>query len=477
MRIMTGILLMFGLLSAQQPSLPVTSHPATDAVQPWRLSVQLWTFHKYTFEEALDKAAELGVSWVEAFPGQTFSSKFPDLKFDHQLPDEYLKLAQRWLQERGLRLVNYGVVTLNNDEAANRKVFEFAKKMGIETIVSEPPEEALALVDKLAQEYRIKVAIHNHPKPSHYWNPETALKALKGRSKYLGLCADTGQWPRSGINALEALKLVKERLICFHLKDLNEFGNKEAHDVPWGSGINQMEQILKFLAEQKFSGVFSIEYEYNWTSSIPEIKQCIQFFNEQAVKYFPPRWQPLFKKDLSNSVMKPGSWQFTEGHLTRLGGGDIWTKERYGNFVLDLEFKLAPETNSGVFLRTGSIENWLHTAIEVQILDSYGKCPPDKHDCGAIFDCLEPKVNAVKRPGEWNRYTIFCKDNKINVVLNGQPIIDMDLNRWTEVHKNPDGTPNKFNTAYKDMPREGHIGLQDHGHPIWFRNIRILKMD
>jgi hypothetical protein len=85
-------------------------------------------------------------------------------------------------------------------------------------------------------------------------------------------------------------------------------------------------------------------------------------------------------------------------------------------------------------------------------------------------------VNAVKAPGEWNRYTITARGNMITVVLNGERIIEMDLNRWTEAHKNPDGTPNKFNTAYKDMPRAGHIGLQYHGHPVQYRNLRILTL-
>ena len=82
----------------------------------------------------------------------------------------------------------------------------------------------------------------------------------------------------------------------------------------------------------------------------------------------------------------------------------------------------------------------------------------------------------VKKAGEWNRYTIVCKANKINVILNGSQIIDMDLNKWTDAHKNPDGTKNKFNTAYKNMPRNGHIGLQYHGHPLWFRNIKIKEL-
>jgi hypothetical protein len=82
----------------------------------------------------------------------------------------------------------------------------------------------------------------------------------------------------------------------------------------------------------------------------------------------------------------------------------------------------------------------------------------------------------VKKPGEWNHCTITCKANKIYVVLNDEQIIDMDLNLWTEAHKNPDGTPNKFNTAYKDMPRVGRIGLQDHGDPVWYRNIKIKTL-
>ena len=185
-------------------------------------------------------------------------------------------------------------------------------------------------------------------------------------------------------------------------------------------------------------------------------------------------WGNLFREDLSNAVFKTGSWEVTDGMLTRKGGGDIWTKEKYGDFILDLEFKVTRGANSGVFLRSGDINNFLHTTIEVQVHDTtdgglHGQC-------GAVYDCLSPSKNIVKKTGEWNHYTITCKANKIYVVLNGEQIIDMDLNDWTEAHKNPDGTPNKFNTAYKDMPRVGNIGFQDHGDQVWFRNIKIKKL-
>ena len=175
---------------------------------------------------------------------------------------------------------------------------------------------------------------------------------------------------------------------------------------------------------------------------------------------------------------KPGGWVIEEdGSLgRRKGGGYIWTKERFGDFVLDLEFKVGPKTNSGVFIRTGSLGNVVQTGIEVQVLDSHGKTTVGKHDCGAIYDCLAPSKNAVKAPGEWNRMTVTCRGSKIEVVLNAERIIDMDLDRWTEPNKNPDGSKNKFRTAYKDMPREGHIGFQDHGKPVWYRSVRVRRL-
>jgi hypothetical protein len=184
-------------------------------------------------------------------------------------------------------------------------------------------------------------------------------------------------------------------------------------------------------------------------------------------------WCSLLAKDLSSWIYKEGSWALEDGALARKGGGDIWKKEKFSNFILDLEFKVDKDTNSGVFFRTDNINDPVQTGIEVQILDSYGKTTVGKYDCGAIYDCLAPTKNMVKKPMEWNRLTITAKANRVMVVMNGEQIINMDLSQWTEAGKNPDGTKNKFRTAYKDMPRVGHIGFQDHGKPVWFRNIRI----
>ncbi len=190
-------------------------------------------------------------------------------------------------------------------------------------------------------------------------------------------------------------------------------------------------------------------------------------------------WEPLFDgKDLSRWDGKPQGWHVEDGVIAWAQDADfLWSKERYGNFMLDLEFKLERGTNSGVMLRTDSRQNWLHTGIEIQLLDSYGKQKPDRHDCGAMYDCLAPTYNAVRPAGQWNRMIITCRGSTVRVALNGLSVLEADLDRWTEAHKNPDGTPNKFDIAYRDMARTGYIGLQDHGSPIWFRNIRIKTLD
>jgi hypothetical protein len=191
-----------------------------------------------------------------------------------------------------------------------------------------------------------------------------------------------------------------------------------------------------------------------------------------------PGWQTLFDgADLSAWDARPGGWHVADGTLAwAKGAGFLWSKETYGDFVLDLEFKVSQGANSGIFLRTGSRKNWLHTGMEVQVLDSHAKADPGKHDGGAIYDCLAPEVNAVRPPGQWNRAVITCRGPSVQVILNGQPVIDMNLDRWTQPHRNPDGSRNKFNTAYKDLPRSGYIGLQDHGRPVWYRNIRIRPL-
>jgi sugar phosphate isomerase/epimerase len=241
----------------------------------WAIGCQAYSFNRYSFFEAVDKTKETGGRVIEVFPGQKLS---PDnsTPFNHDAPQEVIDAAMKKMKEAGVLPVAYGVVGLGKDEAANRKVFDFCKKVGILVVVSEPPEDALAGVAKMAQEYGIPVALHNHPKPSRYWDPKHVLECVKDLGPWVGSCSDTGHWMRSDVNPLEAIKMLEGHIVSMHIKDLNQSG-QGAHDVPFGTGKADMAAILDELKRQKWDGPMSIEYEYNWTTSVPEITQCIDF--------------------------------------------------------------------------------------------------------------------------------------------------------------------------------------------------------
>ena len=177
--LLSGIFMFTGACEAAE-TLPVDYHPAIDAYDGWRLGIQCWSFRRFTFYEAVDKTASLGLGWIEAFPKQQLCKEKPELKFYHDMAPEIREQVKAKLKSAGVRVVNYGVVGLPNDEAKCRQAFEFAKDMGIETIVMEPKPEMLDMIFNLAKEYKIKVAIHNHPAPSKYWHPDKVLWALKG---------------------------------------------------------------------------------------------------------------------------------------------------------------------------------------------------------------------------------------------------------------------------------------------------------
>lgn len=145
------------------------------------------------------------------------------------------------------------------------------------------------------------------------------------------------------------------------------------------------------------------------------------------------------------------------------------------DFVLSLDFKLTPKCNSGIFIRTEPLTprpgkdvgfNGLEVAIDATPT-------PGFHQTGAIYDLVATKTNPMKPAGEWNHIQITCDRNKIEVDVNGKRVSEMNLDEWAEKNKRPDGTGHKFDVAYKDHPRKGYVGLQDHGSDCWYRNIKL----
>ena len=195
-------------------------------------------------------------------------------------------------------------------------------------------------------------------------------------------------------------------------------------------------------------------------------------------------WQDLFAKDLSNADYPQGIWYFEDGSLTASKDQNIWTRSEYANFVLDLEFKNAPGTNSGVIVYCSDAKNWIPNSVEIQIADDFASKwadSPKSWHCAAVFGHQGPTKSAVKKPGEWNRMTVTCKGASIEVMLNGELVTQIDMKKWTSAEKNPDGTaiPAWLSKPLAELPTHGRIGLQGKhgGAPIYFRNLKIKKLD
>jgi hypothetical protein len=289
----------------------------------------------------------------------------------------------------------------------------------------------------------------------------------------------------------------------------------------------------------------------------------------------------MLDAELSKWTVAPGSWEFKDGVLTRTGKGDLWTKKQYGNFIVELEYKVPVTSNSGILFRCTNPEEWVTSALESQIHVSGDGTVHGQ--CAAIYDCASPdfveiaclqvttpdgktqdvpladaithklsdgssltitkmyknyqigkkdgkevpyegsqsKSNPAavvtfvsgdgkeqsltlvgdkpvksetgytltyrlekaiadldtRKPTEdWNSMKMTAVDNLIEVMLNGRKVLTMDLDKWTQAGFNPDGTRNKYPNPVKDHSRTGFIGLQDHGTPVWFRNVRITEL-
>lgn len=204
---------------------------------------------------------------------------------------------------------------------------------------------------------------------------------------------------------------------------------------------------------------------------------------EKSVHPDSEKWESLFKTDLSNATFPKGVWTCTKGVFTASEDQAIWSKKEYENFKLDLEFKTADGTNSGVIVYCTNQENWIPNSVEIQIADDFAKKwaeSPKTWQCGAIFGHLAATKSLVKKPGEWNRMTVTCKGKKIKVALNDEIVTKMDMDLWTSATKNPDGSeiPSWLSTPFNQLKTKGYVGLQGKhaGAPIYFRNVKIKEL-
>jgi sugar phosphate isomerase/epimerase len=244
------------------------------------IGCQAYSFNRFTVFEAIDKTAETGGHVIEFFPGQKLSLEHPEIKWDHNASDDVIAQVQAKLADKHIKAVNYGVVDIPQDEDQARKVFEFAKKLGLRAVTTESVN-SIDTIEKMVKEYDILVGFHDHPRrpndPGYrMWDPWYVLSVVKDRDPRIGSCADTGHWQTSGLSPVYCLRVLKGRIISSHMKDKSDWG-PQGHDVPYGQGVGDIKKCLDELKKQDFQGNISIEYEYHWDNNVPEAKECIDF--------------------------------------------------------------------------------------------------------------------------------------------------------------------------------------------------------
>jgi sugar phosphate isomerase/epimerase len=433
---------------------------------------EAWTFRKFTFAETLRKLKELGVPGLEAFPGQALAAEFPGARFNENMTDDQVAFVREALKANGVTLYGYGVVDIGRTEASMRKVFEFARKMGIRVLVCEPADDDFNLLEQLVKEYNVKVALHNHPAPSKYNLPETVFGRVDGRDPRLGACADSGHWMRGMIDPREAFKLLQGRILDVHLKDRSDFGTAQGvDDVAWGSGKGFLRDLLAELTLQDYDGYLTMEYENEKEvgDPMPAFRKSMEYV--KSVTYYWDYERILARR--GGGYEKHGWNHYGPGYfecdpktgvLKGQGGmGLLWYGKKVKDFVLECEFKCSTETtNSGIFLRVPAVpvsDDYIYHSIEIQVDDS----STGIHHTGAAYDIEAPKVLASKPAGEWNHMRIEFDGPHLKVELNGKVVLDGAAHAGGKV---------------RDLAPEGYIGLQNHdsASPPYFRNIYLKEL-
>lgn len=260
-----GFLQKSSILAAVAASgmLPRTAR-AAEAGAP-KLGIQLYSLRGYKVDEALKHAADLGFEQVEFYSGM--------LPLDSS--DEVIAATKKKVADLGMTISGHGVNHFTKDAAANRKMFEFAKKVGVPCMSADPDFDSFDSLNELVKEFDIRIAIHNHG-PNHRYNKAAdVLRVIEGRDERIGACADLGHYIRSGQNSTEVIRLLKGRLFGIHLKDFAEMKD-QTKGVILGKGHLNVEAVFTELKEAGFpaNGALSLEYEENEKNPVADIREC-----------------------------------------------------------------------------------------------------------------------------------------------------------------------------------------------------------
>jgi inosose dehydratase len=270
-------LLKAGAIFAAIPAMTNASFTAaaTSAIEesdPWmglKMGVASYSLRELPIEQAIEGIKRVGLKYV--------SIKNVKNHIDITHSTEERKQRAQMFRDAGITPLSVGNVTMRSGEEEARKAFEFARDIGVPTIVCAPDHDSLPMLNKLVQEYDIKLAIHNHgPEDKFFPSPFDAMRAIEKLDKRIGLCIDVGHTARAGADPADSIIQCKERLYDVHLKDISAMGNKNT-PIEGGRGILDSKSILAALLKIKFQGLVGFEYEKDAKDPVPGLAETVGF--------------------------------------------------------------------------------------------------------------------------------------------------------------------------------------------------------
>jgi inosose dehydratase len=262
-------------LAAAAPTFPLMSFASARAAEddPWlgmKVGVATYTLRELPIEEAIKAVKRVGLKYV--------SIKNVKNHIDLSHSSEERKQRAQMFRDAGLIPLSVGNVSMRSGEADIRKAFEYARDIGVPTIVCAPSLEAIPFLDKMVKEFNIRLAIHNHgPEDKGFFpSPFDVMRAVEKFDNRIGLCIDVGHTARAGVDPADSILKCQERLYDVHMKDISALGNKNT-PIEGGRGILDSKSILAALLKIKYQGLVGFEYEKDAKDPIPGLAESVGY--------------------------------------------------------------------------------------------------------------------------------------------------------------------------------------------------------
>jgi inosose dehydratase len=259
-----------GVLAAVPSARAAEAKTRDNTKDPWRglkFGVASYSLRKLPLDQAIKAIQRVDLRYVS----------IKDFHLPMNSPPDQRKQVAAQVKAAGITPLSVGVVSLDTDEKKSRNAFEYARDIGVPTIVAAPAPEALPLCEKLVKEFDIKLAIHNHgPEDKRFPSPYDIQKAIESLDPRIGYCIDVGHTARAGVDPAEAIEKLKDRLYDIHLKDLARIDRRNM-EIECGRGVLDLKSMLAALLNANFEGHVGFEHEKDANDPLPGLAESVGY--------------------------------------------------------------------------------------------------------------------------------------------------------------------------------------------------------